>query len=66
MRSLRCWIPATETISEQTRPGAVAATLPPEGLNADAGHRREDEAAGDLDAAEGPVLAKIDLHRARW
>ena len=43
--------------------GAVAAALPAERLDADAGHRREDEAAGDLDPAEKPVLVQVDLHR---
>ena len=41
-------------------PGAVAAALPAECLDAHAGHRSEHEPARDLDAAEGPGLVEID------
>ena len=43
-------------------PGAVAASLAAEGLHADARHRREHEAARDLDVPDEPGLAEIDLH----
>ncbi len=43
-------------------PGAVAAALAAKCLHADACHRGEDEAAGDFDVAQGPVLAKVDVH----
>ena len=45
-------------------PGPVAAALTPEGLNADAGHRGEDEPRRDLDVADPPAFVKIYLHRA--
>ena len=47
-------------------PGAVAAALAAERLDADARHRREHDPARDLDPAEVPVLVEIDRHRARW
>ncbi len=45
--------------------GAVAPALPPEGLHAHAGHRREHEPRGDLHGADAPRVTKIYLHRAR-
>ena len=42
--------------------GAVPAALPTKCLHTDAGHRREHEPAGDIDAAERPVLVKVDVH----
>ena len=47
-------------------PGAVAAALAAKCLHADAGHRREDEAARDLDVPDEPGLAKVDLHGGGW
>ena len=43
-------------------PGAVATALTTKCLHADARHRREDEAAGDLDLSDEPVCCKIDFH----
>ena len=56
--------PAQLTISEQTRPGAVAASLAAERLHAHAGHRGEHEPRRDLDVPIRQELAKIYLHRA--
>jgi transcription elongation factor GreA len=42
---------------------AEPATLPAEGLNAHAGHRREHDSCRDLDVADAPGGAKIYLHR---
>ena len=42
--------------------GAVAAPLAAKCLHADARHRRQNQAAGNLDAAERPVLTKVDVH----
>jgi hypothetical protein len=41
----------------------VSAALAPEGLDAHARHRGEDETGGDPDLPELPGLAKIYLHR---
>src|SRR5207253_8603579 len=45
-------------------PGAEAAALPAERLDADAGHRRQDDAASDLDGPDAPRFAEIRLHEA--
>jgi hypothetical protein len=42
--------------------GPVAAALAAERLHADARHRRQNQAAGDVDAAQGPVLAQVGVH----
>ena len=39
-------------------PGAVAAALAAKGLHTDPCHRRQDEAAGDLDVAEEPGFVR--------
>ena len=60
----RAGSPRPRPSPEQTRPGAVAAALAPERLDADACHRRQHEAGRDLDVAEEPGFVKIDLHPA--
>src|SRR4029078_12165975 len=42
--------------------GSEAAPLPPEGLDADAGHRREDDARGHRAAADRPELLEAARH----
>ncbi len=42
--------------------GPEAATLAPKGLDADAGHRGQNEPARDLDAPERPALCQVDVH----
>ena len=44
--------------------GPVAAPLAPKGLDADPGHRGQDQAGGDLNHADPPGFSKIYLHRA--
>ena len=46
-------------------PGPVAAALAAERLDADAGHRREDDPGRDLDVADPPGLLKVGLHKRR-
>src|SRR5207247_3628975 len=46
-------------------PRTEAPPLPAEGLHADSGHGRENEAGGDLHAADSPGFAQIYLHRGR-
>ena len=43
-------------------PGAEAAALAAKGLDADAGHRGQDEPRGDLDGPDSPALAEVQ-HR---
>ena len=43
-------------------PGAVAASLAAERLDAHSGHGRQDEAGRHLDIAEEPGVAEVDVH----
>ena len=46
-------------------PGAEAASLAPEGLDADPGHRGQNDPRGNLDGADLPALAQIEHRRDR-
>jgi len=43
--------------------GPVAAALAPEGLDADAGHRGQDDPGRHLDRADRPGIGQVDGHK---
>jgi hypothetical protein len=47
-------------------PGAVAASLAPKRLHADAGHRRENESRRYLHIGDQPGGPQVDLHSLEW